>query len=186
MDVLILVFRGTVAWLLLSAAFQKWRDGSKLENMLTARFGWGPRRSVRARQGLIVSESLIGFGLLIPLAWPYFVAGAGALFSVFAVVVAIWQLAGNDGDCGCGGLMPMLEVSVTHIVALALLVAGSAAIAGHGMGGGSGIADAHPWMSALLMAMPLIVLLWIRAIRELLDNWAALRELDAVFYGRRS
>ncbi|GEM_PF-4321720 len=190
MDVVAFLARGTIAWLLLSAALSKAHgDGAaNFEDIVRRQFELSPSLSKTARFGLITLETGVGLGLFVPLAWPYFAVSASAIFVLFAVVLAMWLKEGGPKDCGCRGLMPVQEVSARHIAALVLLAGAATAISGYGLQV-LGTRDTHEeilGLGLLTMWLPLPVLGWVAVVRQLLHNRATLRSLDDLFFRRES
>jgi hypothetical protein len=126
MEFLLLFLRGTLAWILVSAAIQKlWQTepGPDEPPTLAARL---PRP---VGYGLVAAELATGIALFLPAVWPYAAIGAALLFAAFTVAVAREVRRGSTGDCGCGGLLPTEGISYRHAAltgagaTLALLVA---------------------------------------------------------------
>ena len=178
MDILILLARGIVIWLTLSAAIEKWQSGANFENTLARRFKWSPLVSKRAALAVVATETVIGLGMIFPEVWPYFGIAAFLLFALFTAVVAKWKLEGEKGDCGCGGLMPIKDVSIAHAVVL-LVIAGMAGItAYYGLITiGSGVLTGLYAGDLLVMFAPLPVLLLAVVLQQILANTMSLRKI---------
>lgn len=176
--VAIALLRGTVAWLLATAAIDKALSGSAFEALLDARLGW--ERSGRARLAtrLVVAVELgVAVALFIgPLATPSLLAAA-VVFAVFAAVTGLWLARGIDGDCGCGGVMPIDTLSWSHVsfnATVSLLALGASLVMRYGS-----VEPLAVELEAMLLLLPLPVLIFASAARQLAQNARAQREVRA-------
>lgn len=166
----VLAIRGTLFWLLSSAAVEKVQNVGRFERLLAERLPWQPPAIRLCTRGLIVAEFGIAFGLLAPYTWPIFALAAMLLFAIFAAVIVTWRRSGRTGACGCGGLLPLRRISHAHAIALATI----AFVAGF-----AGVVGVHSWLSdplpkaampatLLVLFAPLPLLLILTAIYDVL------------------
>lgn len=176
----LLVVRALLAWILISAASEKaWRPHT-MGNIVTEWLQWSANWANRVTRLLAAIELILGIGLLFPIYWPLCAALACALLTSFSLVLAHWTRSRLVGDCGCGGLLPMRQITVGHagLVATLAVIAGTIAITGFmGEGVRSPSGQLLP-MQLLMLFSPLPALLSAAAIYALIENGARLKWLD--------
>ncbi|HLZ70754.1 MAG TPA: MauE/DoxX family redox-associated membrane protein [Dehalococcoidia bacterium] len=128
----ILLGRGSLAWILISAGLEKAWQPAQLATLLTSRLPFTARVARRIVWLVILSEFLIGIGLFLPIDSPVPAIAACGLLASFAVVLAVWAKVGLSDACGCGGLLPTQRVSWPHVISVAslALLAGCIAVVG--------------------------------------------------------
>lgn len=185
MDIVTLFGRGIIGWLLLTAGGQKlWSarpvDAAPGESAFITRF---PPPITRPLAG---AEIVVGIALFVPVIWPAGALAAALLFVAFTVLVAMETRRGKGGECGCGGLLPVGNVSYRHAVltGITAVVAGAVGCIGFiwpSLGASSG------GVGGMLLAVgwaPLVTLLCAKAASYLVGARRTRRGIDRRVWGQ--
>lgn len=151
------------------------------------RMHWRRSHALVAVRIISASELICGISLFVPRYWIWAALVSCALFVLFIVVIVLWTLQGEAGDCECGGLLPVQSIGIVHIFALSLLalMSGAATSVGAFAGARAATSQLVPIMQIVIPLFTLLLLLFATVLRTLTLATRARVETDLAF-GRSS